>query len=167
MSYTPQHVANFFLKKAEADGRSITQLKLLKLIYIAYGWYLALKGEKLFDEPIEAWQHGPVVPSIYHEFKHFGKRPIIGKSMDIDFDDDELEWIFPEIPESDEDTNLILGKVWAAYRKFSGWDLRNKTHEPDGPWAKVYKDGEFGIALSDEDIKRHYLERIRMYIDNT
>ena len=31
--------------------------------------HLALSGEPLFDEEIEAWDHGPVVPSMYQYFK--------------------------------------------------------------------------------------------------
>lgn len=46
--YTPQHVANFFLDRAEEEGFPLTQLKLMKLVYIAYGWHLAITGEALF-----------------------------------------------------------------------------------------------------------------------
>tara|TARA_R110002110_G_scaffold37601_5_gene124047 strand:- start:2838 stop:3344 length:507 start_codon:yes stop_codon:yes gene_type:complete len=165
MTYTPQHIANFFLEKADSAGAPITQLKLLKLVYIAYGWHLALKNDRLFDEPIEAWQHGPVVPSIYHEFKHFGKRPITARSLEADLDGDELCLTVPEVPETDASTRFVLEKVWAAYRKFSGWDLRNKTHEEGSPWEKVFKDGERGIIMDDNDIRDHYIHRIRRYLD--
>ncbi len=40
-------------------------MKLHKLLYYAAGWHLGFTGEPLFDEDIEAWQYGPVVPSIY------------------------------------------------------------------------------------------------------
>lgn len=52
-------------------------LKLIKLVYLAYGWSIAL-DYRLFDEPIVAWKHGPVIRSLYHEFKHFGAAPIKG-----------------------------------------------------------------------------------------
>lgn len=162
--YTPQHVANFFLDRAEEEHIPLTQLKLLKLVYIAYGWYLALTGNRLFDERIEAWQHGPVVKSLYHEFKHFKNGPIIGRSEDVDLDSwDSVE---PRIPEEDSEAIFILKKVWVAYRRFRGWDLRNKTHEPGGPWSKVYKDGVRSISLSDKDIAEHYARRIEKYLDS-
>lgn len=162
-AYTPQQVANYFLDRAEEDSMSMTQLKLIKLVYIAYGWYLALTGEKLFAEPIEAWKHGPVIPSLYHEFKHFKSSPIVGRSEDVDLDDWEV--IIPRIPDDDRTADMILSKVWAAYRRFRAWDLRNKTHEDGGPWHKVYQDDVNGIALRDEDIKEHYAKRIAQYLE--
>ena len=42
-----------------------TTMKLQKLLYYCQGWHLAWEGVPLFEEPIEAWANGPVVPSIY------------------------------------------------------------------------------------------------------
>ena len=39
----------------------ITHLKLQKLLYYAQGVCLAITGNTLFNEEIQAWQHGPVV----------------------------------------------------------------------------------------------------------
>ena len=141
----------------------MTPLKLLKLVYIAYGWNLALKGEKLFPEPIQAWRHGPVVKSLYDEFKHYRKEPITARSTNIDFD--TWETTVPRIPADDYDTNLILSKVWAGYRRFPAWDLREMTHEADGPWHRVYKEGTQNVLLQDEDVKEHYTKRIAAYLD--
>ena len=62
-TYSASHVANFMLDKADQEGRPVTQMKLLKLVYIAYGWYLSLVNKKLFSEEIYAWKHGPVIRS--------------------------------------------------------------------------------------------------------
>jgi len=163
MNYTPQHIANFFLDRSDEENMPMTSLKLLKLVYIAYGWHLALQRERLFLEPIEAWKHGPVVPSLYHEFKHFRNQNIVGRSEDIDLDTWDL--VTPRVPEDDEDTRFVLDKVWASYRRFAPWDLRNKTHETDGPWDRVYEPGKQNIELRDEDIQEHYENRIAKYID--
>lgn len=163
MTYSPQHIANYFLDKADEEHLPMTPLKLLKLVYIAYGWNLALKEEKLFDEPIEAWDHGPVIPSLYHEFKHFKSNPIVGRSEDIDLD--SWETIIPRVPTEDKDTNLVLNKVWKSYRRFRAWDLRQKTHEADGPWDKVYREGYRNTELRDDDISEHYRHRIEAYLD--
>lgn len=161
--YTAQHIANFFLDAAEAENMPMTQFKLLKLVYIAYGWYLALTGNRLFLESIEAWKHGPVVSSLYYEFKHFRSDPIVGRSEDIDLD--TWDTISRRIPSSDHKTLLILRKVWAAYRRFSPRDLREKTHEPGGPWAKVYQTEMDVVPLNDKDILEHYSKRIGQYLD--
>lgn len=161
--YTPQQVANFFLDKADQDSFQISQLKLMKLVYIAYGWTLALAEKRLFDEPIEAWQHGPVIDSLYHEFKHFGSKPISGRSTEFDYD--TFESIEPRISKEDIDALKILEKVWSVYKGFKAWDLRNKTHEVGGPWHKVYKRNVKGTELKDSDIKEHYFKRITDYIE--
>lgn len=169
MAYTPQHIANYFLDRAESEGRRLSSLKLLKLVYIAYGWYLALKNEKLFNEQIEAWQHGPVIPSIYHEFKHYGSAPITGRSLTVDYNESDgkldLEVTTPRIPETDQDANTILDTVWKSYKDYTAWKLREMTHEDDTPWTRVYIDGSRGTKMQDDHIREHYVEKIGEYIE--
>ena len=86
LSTTP--IVNEFLDLASED--KITNLKLVKLCYIAQGLSLALLDKPLFSEPIEAWQYGPVVPSVYHEFKHFRDQPITEKSVERMLDNLDL-----------------------------------------------------------------------------
>jgi uncharacterized phage-associated protein len=159
--YTAQHVANYFLDRAAAEGRPLTPLKLIKLVYIAYGWMLALMGRKLFDDKIEAWMHGPVIPSLYHEFKHFGKTPVTDRATCVDyFDMDSFE---PRI-EHDRETLGILDKVWAAYHRFSGWTLREKTHAVGTPWESTYAAGQNAV-IEDELIAPHYRKKIGEILD--
>ena len=47
------------------DGRTMTGLKLQKLLYYCQAWSLVWDGEPLFEEAIEAWSNGPVVPEVY------------------------------------------------------------------------------------------------------
>jgi uncharacterized phage-associated protein len=161
--YTVQHVANFFLARGEAEQRSMSSLKLLKLVYIAYGWVLALTGKKLFEDDIQAWQHGPVIPALYHEFKHYGSGPIAERA--VCFDLDSLEFTCPEIPESDKDTLLILDRVWDAYKGYSAWSLRNKTHAEDGPWHSVYNELERDTVIPDSLIADYFRHRIGEYLN--
>lgn len=161
--YTVQHVANFFLTKGEEEQRPMTSLKLLKLVYIAYGWVLALTGKKLFDDEIQAWQHGPVVPALYHEFKHFRSDPISERAACFDLD--SLEFTFPAIPESDKDTVLILDRVWEAYKGYSAWSLRNKTHAAGSPWHQVYNELERDTVIPDNVIADYFRHRIGEYLN--
>lgn len=58
--YNPITIANYFIKKYQEDDK-LTPMKLIKLTYIAYGWYLALRnGEKLVSEKPQAWDLGPI-----------------------------------------------------------------------------------------------------------
>jgi uncharacterized phage-associated protein len=43
----------------------MTAMKLQKLVYYAQAWALVWDEEPLFEERIEAWANGPVVPALY------------------------------------------------------------------------------------------------------
>src|ERR1700676_3931940 len=80
-------VANWFLARAAADGKSLDPMKLQKLIYFAHGWSLALTDIPLIEEHPEAWDYGPVIPSVYHEFKLFGRKPITERAKRFEISD--------------------------------------------------------------------------------
>lgn len=48
----------------------LKETKMHKLLYYIQGWSLAWTGKPLFEDEIQAWRHGPVVPSIYHRKPH-------------------------------------------------------------------------------------------------
>ena len=51
-----------------------TPMHIIKLVYLSHGWMLGLHDTPLLWEPVEAWQYGPVVPSVYHLYKGWGGR---------------------------------------------------------------------------------------------
>ena len=62
-------VAKYFLSLSDdSSGDYISNLKLQKLLYYAQGFHLAIFNKPLFNEPIEAWAHGPVVGSSYRKY---------------------------------------------------------------------------------------------------
>src|SRR5579862_1609210 len=63
-------VANRILEAARARGISLTIMQLLKLVYYAHGWNLAAYGEPLTRDAAEAWQYGPVYPTVYRALKN-------------------------------------------------------------------------------------------------
>jgi uncharacterized phage-associated protein len=73
----PKTVADFLLVESRERGDILTNLKLQKLIYYAQAWYLALHDKSLFDEDMQAWVHGPVLPSQYHRFSQYKWQPIV------------------------------------------------------------------------------------------
>ena len=76
-SLTARDVADYLIASVDAEsGDNISNLKLQKLLYYAQGFSLALNGEPLFDEPLVAWAHGPVVTDLYHAFKQYGSGAI-------------------------------------------------------------------------------------------
>lgn len=58
---TAHDVAAYILSKTG----EITAMKLQKLVYYSQAWSLVWDEEPLFEERIEAWVNGPVVPDLY------------------------------------------------------------------------------------------------------
>lgn len=54
-------VVDYILKK---HGK-MTAMKLQKLVYYSQAWSLVWNEDPLFEERIEAWANGPVVPDLY------------------------------------------------------------------------------------------------------
>ena len=163
MGYPAKAVANAFLEIAREHGATLTPLKLQKLVYISHGWSLGLTGTPLvIDEHPEAWQYGPVFPSLYHEFKEFGKGQIAKKASELDFNGPGFSFqvVEPEIPEDDTLTWSLLKRVWDAYGKFGGIGLSELTHQAGTPWAQI-RNGSGGIKnadIPDDLIAAHYRE---------
>ena len=160
--YTAFHIANYFLWRAWEEGVEMTTLKLIKLVYIAYGWNLVLNKDrpKLFEERIEAWKYGPVIPSIYHEFKEFGNSPIKKGNYATTFNS------APIVRSDDPDVLKILNAEWKNYKDKDGTDLSNITHEPNGAWYKAYGKG-VNSALDDEEIKKRAIKGISDYLEKS
>jgi len=154
MSFESSKVANFFLDKGEEIGSPITMLKLIKICYVAHGWMLALEDKPLINETVEAWQYGPVIPSLYHEFKRFQKSPITGRAKDFHFG--SLETVIPQLPEEETETKAILEKVWDVYKNTSGNSLISLTHADGTPWKECYKKGTLSTPIPNDLIKQYY-----------
>ncbi|MBK8221028.1 MAG: SocA family protein [Candidatus Obscuribacter sp.] len=148
---TPQAVANFFLQMAADEGKNLTPLKLIKLVCIAYGWVLVTLEQRLFRERIEAWSFGPVVPSLYHEFKIYRKQPIDRFALDYDFDGNST---LPRVPAENSALHQVLTKVWDMYKHLTAAQLVSLTHEVGSPWSQATSVGD--RYIDDLLIRDHY-----------
>ena len=140
-------VANYFLaivNNNDEYGDIISNLKLQKLCYYAQGLYLAINKQSLFEDDFEAWQHGPVIPNLYHKYKR--KKCL---SIDKDYDINVL-------PIS---IRKFLDTVYEVYGQFSAWKLREMTHQ-EAPWKSVYNDNEKHILISKDSMQNFFLTRV-------
>jgi uncharacterized phage-associated protein len=137
-------VADAILKIAKEHGKALTPLQLMKLVYIAHGWSLAIRGVDLFPDTIEAWKYGPVIPTLYQATKSYGRSPI------------PLDRVGDEPVNLDAATVAFLKDVFNKYGNMSGYSLSQLTHKPGTPWAQVYEDGVFNIDIPDDIIEAHY-----------
>jgi uncharacterized phage-associated protein len=166
MGISAKAVANYFLDLAGQEGKKLTPLKLQKLVFVAHGWYLAINGNSLVeDEFAEAWQYGPVFPSLYHEFKDLGRDTIdrqatkmsVTKNASGGFDIDISE---PELPDDAREAKDVIDQVWSSYGKLSGLQLSDMTHRDGTPWEKVRTEtaGVNNADIPNDDIRQHYVD---------
>lgn len=151
MAYDSKAIANYFLHLAESDGKSLTPMKLQKLVYFAHGWHLAIKdGDPLIEEQVEAWKFGPVIPSLYRSFRGYGDQAVTrpaaytrcyvtegptGYSEEM-----EIHEVVPSVDDDPTDagkTKVFLDRIWKVYGDYSAVQLSNLTHQAGSPWDQV------------------------------
>ena len=129
---------------------------------MAYGWYAGYTGAPLIDEAVEAWQYGPVIPSIYHEFKQFGAGVITRKATElVKREGSFLAFELREVaPPSDPGLRRFLESVWISYGKMSAIQLSDMTHAPGGPWDETRRaaEGMNGADIPFDSILAHFKE---------
>ena len=154
--YTATHIANYFIE----NTIYVDNIRLNKLVYITYGAYYAYYNEELFQDRIEAWKFGPVIPIIYHDFKHYGNNKI-DKASYIMWDNEEDLVIIPRVDKDDEKTKLILDSVIDIYGKMPANELVKRTHKVGTPWKDTYVSDQLGLEIDKELIKNYYLKLIK------
>ena len=156
MTYDGRQVSNFVLDICDQNGRSLTNLALQKVLYFCHVWSLVELGRPLIRHHFEAWQYGPVLQYVYHEFKIFDRSPIIARSKKTNPLNGQKEIVAYEF---DVEVEALLKRVVNFYSRLSSSYLVDLSHADDGPWAKVWHhEGTVrpGMQIYDEDIKAYY-----------
>lgn len=157
----PRAVANFILDVADDAGTSATNLVLNKVAYFLHGAYLARYGRPLIDARIEAWEYGPVIREIYHEFKSFRDRPITSRALRINRQTGEKEVCDYSFM---EDEVGFLTPILLSYLKLRPGYLVDLSHVYDGPWSEVwFHEGRVnpGMEISNQRIRDFFAKQER------
>lgn len=144
MTHSVLDIADEILRIAKERGVSITPMKLMKLTYIAHGWYLANRDAPLFLEEVEAWRYGPVIPELYQVTKKYGRNPI------------PADLIEDTSTATDGDTRSFLESVFDKYGDKGAIFLSNLTHQTGTPWDKTYQPGWTSAVIPTDVIRSHY-----------
>lgn len=143
-TYTAENVAKYFIflsSKVVGDNREregITNLKLQKVLYFAQAYFVAKLERTLFRDKIEAWEYGPVIPTVYHKYKGSGNQPIV---TEID-------------GSSIQDTDKkILEMVWGNFGGYSASRLVDISHAHK-PWKEAFGSGS--NEISRESLAEYY-----------
>lgn len=124
--YSASDVAKYVIKECNKYNHPISNLQLQKILYFLWIDYYREKQKALFEDRIFAWKLGPVVGSVYDEYKQYG-----GGKIPFQGDGDKIDSI-------DE---LILEPYILDYCKMSAFDLVEKSHCFGGAWREIYNNG--------------------------
>lgn len=124
---------------ARTSGFQVSNLHIQKMLYLADLRFLQQQGERLLSEDFEAWDYGPVVPSLYHFLKAFGSKPV-----------PNVFWSAPDLSARAE--GEVLSAAWAELRALTPGQLVGATHAPGGAWALRYRPGVRGSKIFTADM---------------
>lgn len=139
MGISASDVAKYLIRHFCAQKQPISNLKLQKLLYYCQGWHLGITGRPLFSDPIEAWVHGPVVPSVFREYRQYQWSPIAKSG---------------EVPRFSAHTTKLIESVIAAYGSFSAAQLEQLSHQ-ETPWLGTRGDLPPNCSSSREISHKH------------
>lgn len=137
-SYSSLAFANEFIKRAAKEG-GVSHLKLQKLCFFAYGWWLSAHEKPIMTHPPKVWKYGPVFDDLYNVLAGFGGREIKEPQKLLPFKE------APVIPEGEKEIEELIDFVWARYGGYSAIKLSDMTHEPDTPWEIVARENEYRV----------------------
>ncbi|NBJ09481.1 Panacea domain-containing protein [Microvirga arsenatis] len=135
MAYDVRAIANVVLDRAEHLGISVTNLSINKILYFAHGHFLAHFNKPLLREKAEAWEFGPVYREIYRQFSSFEKKSINARAKKLDVSSGKMVEFSIALPPNEL---KFIAPVIDFYIRIPAWKLVELSHEPDGPWDRIW-----------------------------
>lgn len=135
-------IAKYIILFCKRNGYSISNLKLQKLLYFVQAQFLVACEEPAFEEEIEAWDFGPVVPEAYQYFRIWGNSEIpevvaLGAEEKIYVSDQR-----------------IADEILSLCAPYTARELVGITHK-QMPWLNVYEKGCNNI-ISKKSIEEYF-----------
>lgn len=118
-------VANYLIERWGRDY-PVTIHKLNRLVYLAQAEAVVKMGEPLFEDRIEAWQCGPVVPAVIHAFDEQGDAAIAAPT---------------EHAEVKPNAARLIDSVAEKFGPLSAFDLISLVRRLGDAWARAYAPG--------------------------
>ena len=151
--YKAIDIARYIVNYANDNNMIISNLKLQKILYFVQLEFLLNKNTPCFEDNIEAWDFGPVVPSVYHEFKKYGAFCIPRVSFVYDtsqgwFNLKQVSFKI-SIPSDEKE---IIEDVVRVCDKYTPGQLVEITHN-QLPWRNAYNSGMNNVITVQSMIK--------------
>ncbi|WP_342152577.1 Panacea domain-containing protein [Methylorubrum sp. SB2] len=162
--FDARSVSNFFIDRALSEGRALSVMTLLKVLYFAHAWHLVKYGEPLIGQPFEAWKFGPVNRVVYDQCKQSDKHAITAKFKSFSIASSG----FVESPyDFNEELTKFLGEIFDYYSKFHAYKLSDLTHEAGAPWDVVWRQADSkavaGMVIPNSLIRSWFSDQTALY----
>lgn len=144
MAYKAIEIAAAFIKKGKAEKKPFSQMKLQCMVYYAHGYHLALNGEPLFFEAIEAWEIGPAIQSVYAMYRLIDRLPV------AEWPDDNLDI------EYDIKTQKAIDAAWNVASTQTSDQFIKWVTAKGSPWAKSYSPIQWTLNIGNDAIKGYF-----------
>lgn len=93
MTYSALDVAKYVINHEISQGRSVTNLRLQKLLYFVQAKVLMETDNPCFEDEMQAWEYGPVVPVVYQAYAKYRNFAIEEQKNVIDIAQDIKNYI--------------------------------------------------------------------------
>lgn len=145
-------VCNNILRRAFKEGVSVSPMKLQKLLYFVGCEYVKNTGADLFTEDFGVWQYGPVLPTVYDEFKSFKSSPITKYATDAN-------GVAYAIDENDApNLKSAIDRIWQNFKGFDGVSLSRITHKDGSGWSTAFCQNRAKLTTDDMRLDNTYGE---------
>lgn len=144
--YDSVTVACYIVASANERQLGMNMTKLQKLLYIAYGTYLAVKGERLTNEHPQAWPYGPVFPTT--------RNTLLKKDLShVDFSNPLLSQI-----KDDPEMKSLVSLVLNGFGRKNATTLSVWSHQSGSPWDRTVSQKGFtwGARIPDDYISEYF-----------
>lgn len=143
--YRALTIARYIIERCNEKDKTISNLKLQKILYFVQANFLVSKNQPCFPEQIEAWDFGPVVPEVYQEYKTYG-----GASIPAFF----RSYMVSSISLDDR---KLIDEMVDSCAGYSASALVEITHRQT-PWIEAYNKPGKNNVITNESIKKFFSE---------
>lgn len=140
-----QTIFNEFCIELGRQGFKPDGLSIMKLIYFAQGWSLAIFDQLIIKEPIIIGKYGPEINSIIESdwSRNINNTNKLLLNNDID-----------------KKTLSIIKKIVSEYGNFNVYYLFQLSSTAGTPWNLLKDKQKIGTAISNDIIKNYYKYKI-------
>lgn len=157
MALSPLIVCNNILQRSFKENVVVTPMKLQKLMYFISCEYIKATNNELLSEDFYVWQYGPVLPTVYNEFKTFRGNQITTYAKDAEGN------VFVYNEETSPNLKTSIERIWNSFKNMSGIQLSTITHEDGSGWSKAFSTHQERITKeqmkADDSYKQYMLHQ--------